>query len=152
MVLGHGISVSGIENGEIRIAEIIELLPVFAVFGNDGTTVHFRPRSSHREHAADRNPPAGHFAPVVEIIFPRVMFAVRGACHRLAIVADRPAADGKDKIHRLFPCECHALHHLLDGGVGHDTRQFDRLLARFAQLRQHCVVDAVLADGAAAVH
>ena len=80
------------------------------------------------------------------------MFAVRGACHRLAIVANGTAADGKNKIHRFFPCERHALHHLFDGGIGHDARQFDRLLARFAQLRQHRIVNAVLTDGTAAVH
>ena len=77
MMFGHGISVNGIENGEIGIAEIIELLPVLAVLGDDGATVHFRPRSRHRKHAADGNPLAGHFPEIVEIILPRVMFAVR---------------------------------------------------------------------------
>lgn len=80
------------------------------------------------------------------------MFAVRGACHCLAIVADRPAADGKDQIYRFFSGKCHTLHHLLDGGIGHDARQFDRLFACFAQLRQHRIVDAVLANGPATVH
>ena len=38
------------------------------------------------------------------------------------------SADGKDKIHRLFPCECHALHDLFDRGIGHDARVLvDRL-------------------------
>ena len=96
LILGYGKGVCGVENGEIGIAEIIELLPVLAVLGDDGATVHFRPCSRHREHAADRNPTAGHFPEIVEIILPRVLFAVRRACHCLAIVADRPAADGKD--------------------------------------------------------
>ena len=39
MVLGYGIGVNGIKNGEIRIAEIIELLPVLAVLGDDGAAV-----------------------------------------------------------------------------------------------------------------
>ena len=84
MMFGNGIGVSGVENGEIGIAEIIELLPVFAVLGDDGTTVHFRTRSSHREHAADRNPPAGHFPEVIEIILPRVLLAV-GMARKLKI-------------------------------------------------------------------
>ena len=50
------------------IAEIIELLPVLAVLGDDGTAVHFRPRSRHREHAADRNPAAGHF-PILNPVY-----------------------------------------------------------------------------------
>ena len=152
MMSGHGIGVNGVKNGEIWIAEIIELLPVLAVLGDDGTAVHFRPRSRHREHAADRNPAAGHFPEIVEIILPWVMFAVRGACHRLAIVADRPAADGKDQIYRFFSGKCHTLHDLLDGGIGHDARQFNRLFACFAQLCQHRVVNAVLTDRPAAVH
>ena len=80
------------------------------------------------------------------------MFAVRGACHRLAIVADRPAADGKDQIYRFFSGKCHTLHHLLDGGIGHDARQFDRLFSRLAEFCQYRIVNAVLANGPAAVH
>ena len=152
MMFGHGISVNGIENGEIGIAEIIELLPVLAVLGDDGATVHFRPRSRHRKHAADGNPLAGHFPEIVEIILPRVLLAVCGTGYRLAIVADGTAADGKDKIHRLFPCECHALHDLFDRGIGHDARQFDRLFSRFAEFRLYRIVNTVFADGTAAVH
>ena len=80
------------------------------------------------------------------------MFAVRGACHCLAIVTDRPAADGKDQIYRFFFGKCRTLHDLLDGGIGHDARQFNRLFAYFAQLCQHRIVNAVLADRPAAVH
>ena len=152
MVLGHGIGVSRIENGEIRIAEVIELLSVLAVLGDDGATIHFRSRSCHREHAADRNPLAGHFSEIVEIILPRILLAVRRTGHCLAIIANGTPTDSKDKIHRLFPCESHTLHYLFNGGIGHDARQFDRLFTHFVEFRQYRIVNAVFADGTSTIH
>ena len=76
VILRDGVGKLRVEDGKVRIAEVVEQLQFLLVRGDDRSTIHFRSRARHGQHHAHGRPATVEFSEMLEIVVPRIALLV----------------------------------------------------------------------------
>ena len=154
LVLGQGIGILGVEDGELGkdlLPEDVADLLLGGVIGDYRAPVHLGTGAHHGQHTAHGNEAVGRLLHADIVFLPGVLVAPGGDGHALGIVAAGAAPHRQEKVHVVLPGDFAPFIEFFRCGIGHDPGVLKDFFACGLQDGYHLVVNPVFLDGAAPV-